>query len=156
MPEIRAFTPRGHVIFCDDIRLEVDGKRQYLGIYTALITLHAEPPVVLPKLCIAIDYFERPNESEESVEIQVFLPGAQIDLEPPLVNFKIEREQFLSIPVPTDPDAEDPQIGVSMNFTLSNVQLNAAGRIKVRAKRGDDIIRLGSLLVAFNSITLHS
>ena len=142
------------MVFCDDIRHEADGKRLFIGVYSSNMILYAEPPVVLPKLCIAVDYFERPNESQESVEIQIFLPGADTDTDPPLIDISIERDKFLSIPIPTDPEADDPQIGVSMNFSLSQIELASPGRIKVRAKRGGDIIRLGSLLVSFNSVSL--
>ncbi|WP_321899983.1 DUF6941 family protein [Paraburkholderia heleia] len=43
--------PYLHVLFCDDVRLEVGNKLTLVGLYSGQLNV-AEAPVILPKLCV--------------------------------------------------------------------------------------------------------
>jgi hypothetical protein len=42
----------GHVVFCDDVRREIDGKLTLVGVYSSNLTVFGGFPAVLPKLCV--------------------------------------------------------------------------------------------------------
>src|SRR5437763_16850721 len=55
MPDER---PWGFSVFCDDLRQEVDGKRTLVGAYMAAMNVTGTLPASLPKLAIAVTFFE--------------------------------------------------------------------------------------------------
>ena len=69
----------GHVLFCDDIRSEVDGKVTYVGVYTARMRIHVPFPVLLPKFGIAVDVWQRKTVFEKDMTLQIRLPGDAAD-----------------------------------------------------------------------------
>ena len=71
MKSIAPITPYGYTIFCDDFRQEIGGKLSYMGIYRGKLILNKPLPASLLKLCLAIHYFERPDESTEPVNLHV-------------------------------------------------------------------------------------
>ena len=145
MSEISWPTPFGYTIFCDDIRHEISGKTTFVGIYAGEMILHVPLPAIYPKLCLAIHYTERPGESTEPVRIEVSLPGDEIDK--PAIVADLPIDQMRNRPPPSDPGADDPRLGVQFHMGLTPLQILKEGRIKVRAIRGEDVIRLGSLLI---------
>jgi|SRR5260370_14969335 hypothetical protein len=60
------------------------------------------------------------------------------------------RESFDQISPPSD-NADDPFVSVTLNAGFSGLVLMNPGRIKVRAYRGDDEIRLGTLRIRLRS-----
>ena len=44
----------GHVVFCDDVRQEIDGKLTLVGVYNSNLTVFGGFPAVLPKLCVVV------------------------------------------------------------------------------------------------------
>lgn len=103
-------TPYGYSIFCDDIREEARGKVSFMGIYSGNMILYAAPPVSLPKLMVAVNYFERPGESDAPVEVRVYLPGDSADAPTVRVPLPVEELRASGV-VPRDPDVDDPIIG---------------------------------------------
>jgi hypothetical protein len=148
MTELKPQTPGGYVIFCDDIRQEINGKLIYTGVYGGNMLIAGAPPATLPKLGFSIHYRERPGESDEPVKLQLFYPGVSFDDEPSM-EAEIPVEGMRVQPLPSDPDADDPQVGIVMQFQVSPFEVKQEGRIRVRAVRGDTIIRLGSLMLQF-------
>lgn len=143
MKSIAPTTPYGYTIFCDDVRLEASGKSIYIGIYRDSLILNTQLPSVLPKFCLVIHYFERPNESKEPVTVHVYLPDDQVGSPTHTAELPIQdaRQNPLE---PETPDA-DPIIGVISHLMFSPLALKSEGRIRVRAYRGDFEIRLGTL-----------
>ena len=82
------------VIFCDDIRSEVGNKSSYMGIYTRELTIPSAP-LLLAKLCIAVQVVTDIDDPFESIMVQVvkirgqeeteLLTTGQITLPPPSV-----------------------------------------------------------------------
>jgi hypothetical protein len=144
-------TPYGYTIFCDDIRQEVEGKLTIVGAYGHQMIIYDNLPFILPKFGLLVNYFERPSESEESVDILVYLPG---DVEPSVVQ-RVEMEALRkaagdSPMVPEKfrgPDSFDPLLPVRVVILMSPLHLTAEGPIRVRARRGTETYRMGTLLV---------
>jgi len=145
MTEVNWPTPFGYTIFCDDIRHELDGKTTLVGIYATDMIFRIPLPAILPKLGFVIKYFERPGESSDPVKIQIFLPGDEQDK--PTIEAELPYEEMRARPPPSDPEAKDPRIGVSLNLGMAPFKVAKEGRIKVQAIRGSEVIRLGSLRV---------
>lgn len=136
--------PSGHVVFCDDIRHEVGGKITFVGTYTQVMYINGSLPTVLPKLCMGIVYRQE-NECNEDVTIKVFMPGQDDDAEN-VATFKLEAQ-----PVLMPPPTEEFTFGeFRVFFESPGTPILEEGRIRVRAYRGQDEIRLGSLTVALN------
>jgi hypothetical protein len=148
MTEISWPTPYGYTIFCDDIRNEIDGKVTLVGIYSADMIFKVPLPVIVPKLGIVISYFERRGESVDPIRLEVYLPGDEDGK--PSITTDIPHDNFRNIPESNDPDAEDVRINAIFHMVLSPVNIIKKGRIRVRAVRGEDIIKLGSLRITTN------
>lgn len=140
-------SPFGYTIFCDDIRFEQGGKRSLIGVYHGELIVFANPPVALPRLALAIQYFERPEESAAPLEILVRASWA----DEPLIKFTTDAVELRNAPRPIDPgkNQEDVRVGLVWNLNLTPLPLPQAGIIKVRALRGDLEVKLGSLLITF-------
>lgn len=138
-------SPYGHTIFCDDIRVENSGKLIFIGVYSGVMFLRPAFPVSLSKIAMQVNYFEKPNESNEPVELRIFLPDSP-ETEPH-VRTRIPIEEIRSMPVPEPiPDSEH-FLGVVAHIDISPLLLTKEGLIRVRAYRGDLEVRLGSLRV---------
>ena len=147
MSVVSTSTPNGFSIFCDDVRVEGNGKQIYIGVYLGemlLTTPTASFPIRLPSLHVIVNYRERKGDSDKPVRLCILIPGQ----DEPLVQTEIPREHLDSIPLPTGSDIDDPMVLVSFIFAMRDVVLTQEGRIKVRAYLGDDEVRLGSLKVS--------
>lgn len=138
-------TPYGYTIFCDDVRAEVLNKHSYMGIYPGQLVVGSPIPTALPKLCLVIYYFERPGESDEPVHFTIHVPGD--DPATPTARLEIPTAEFRITPLANDPEADDPLLAFTAILTLAPLEVKQAGRLKIRAQRGDLEIRLGSLLI---------
>jgi hypothetical protein len=143
MTMLKPQTPFGYTVFCDDIRREISDKITLVGVYTGDLQLQADTPATLTSLSMLINYFERPGESTEAVKICVFVPGD--NPEKPRVNFDLPPD-FREIDH-QDKDTDDPINGVSLQITLVGFEVPEVGHIRVRAFRGQDEIRIGSLRI---------
>jgi len=135
-------TPSGYTIFCDDIRYEVNGKVALNGVYGGDIVV-AELPTTLPQLCFRIMYYERRNESDESVEVRIYTPAEDA----PIVTIPIDRQILKNTPDQPKTDESENLITIAMNVATTSLILKEEGLLRVRAFRGDTEIRLGSLRV---------
>lgn len=141
---INPLLPSGHTIFCDDIRHELGGKITFVGVYTNYLFISGTLPVTLPKLCLGIVYREE-RDSREKVTIKAFMPGHDDDS--PAFKLDIEPQPDF---IPPPPSEEFSFREARLFFEAPNVTIEQEGRIRVRAYRGDDEIRLGVLTVAVN------
>lgn len=135
--------PSGHVIFCDDIRQEMNGKVTFVGAYSNFLFVNGTLPVVLPKLCMGIVYREE-TDSLQPVKVKVFLPSDDEDSPTATMAFEPQADM---IPPPSE---EFLFREARLLFELPGAVIAQEGRVRVRAYRGDDEIRLGSLTVALN------
>jgi hypothetical protein len=135
-------TPRGHVLFCDDVRQENTGKFTYIGIYTNGMVLHGDMPAVLPTFCAVITYIERPGETNDPVRIVIESPWDEPDYPFGVIEFPVEP--FRSQPVPDDVD--DPQMSAGLVFRSPGpFVVPKLGTMTVYAEVGTRKYRLGRL-----------
>jgi hypothetical protein len=137
-------TPSGHSLFCDEIRQEDNGKQLLIGLYNGDMLVESLP-ILLPSFRILIRYQERPTESRLPVRFVVTAPDESgNDLQ--IFQAEVPREAFDQIQIPSD-DIDEPFLALALNAAFSPLILAHQGRIKVRAYRGDDEIRLGTLRI---------
>jgi hypothetical protein len=147
---VRTATPSGMSIFCDDIRQEINGKVSLIGVYAGDLILFGTLPGILPRLSIRTVYFERPGESSDPIELLVYLPGDPDD--------KPSMRGMMAFKRPTPEEekklieeyevySSDPLITLISHTEIVPLVLTQEGLIRVRARRGDLEIKLGSLRV---------
>jgi hypothetical protein len=106
-----------------------------------------QTPTNLPKLAIVVFYFERPSESDEPLELVVYLPGDSDDSPSHRSSLKPEAlEKFRKGPIEAAADG-DPLLTLRLDLVISPFLISQEGRIKVRMIRGDAEVRLGSLRI---------
>jgi hypothetical protein len=142
----------GYTIFCDDIRAEVGGKLTYVGCYAG--TMFAPTfPITLPKFCLGIVYMQQNDKIVLPIKIWVFLPGDDEDKpsiqaegspEDDIAAARAAREARVALGGSTE---ELGYATVYSQFAVAGFVLKQPGVIRVRAVRGDQLIRLGSLEV---------
>jgi hypothetical protein len=140
-------TPSGYTIFCDDVRHEITGKQILIGVYNADLVVESLP-ALLPSFNFVIHYRERKNESELPVKIVITVPTPD---DQPILEMDIPREGFKQAPPPPDAIEGEMLSAVNMTSSVAGLLLTHIGRIKVRAYRGDDEIRLGTLRIRLRS-----
>lgn len=141
--------PFGHTVFCDDIREEVAGKHSFIGVYGGNIVFK-ELPAQLPKLGLAISYYEKIGESRLPVTLKVFVPGPDGDVvilqsDLPMEGARADAPRVLD----NTPAGDQPLTLLQANLVLTPVQFHKPGRIRVRVYIGkkEEEIRLGSLTI---------
>lgn len=137
-------SPNGSAVFCDDVRYEANGKQLFIGVYAGEMIISPGFPATLPTFSVVVRYQERRAESYVPVTIKIFIPGD----DEPIFTATVPPEQFASIKFSEDYDYEgDPHVMVGFAATFPGITIKQAGKIKVRAYRGDDEIKLGALRV---------
>jgi hypothetical protein len=134
---------RGYTIFCDDIRREVGGKMTLVGIYRSEMVIHADLPIVLPKLGLAILVQSPIDRPLDRLKLLIYMPG---DTESPSVTAELVAPQaFLRF----RETAEDKDAWITLNteLVLSPVEVKQEGYIRARVETEGEIIRIGSLRV---------
>jgi hypothetical protein len=139
----------GYTIFCDDIRTEVDGKLTYVGSYIGYL-MAGSFPLMLPKFGFHFHYMQKKSVAVPATKIIMVLPGAS------------EDSPSLSLDIPPEVSQEAMQnasktssdLGIDAVYTtvggpvvLTNLILPHPGVLMIRAVRGDELIRLGSLQI---------
>ena len=138
-------TPGGYCIFCDDIRHEVNGKFSLIGVYGGELYPLGPYPLVLPKLCILIHYFQRIEDGFQDTKIRARLIGGVEEVS--LFEMLISASDLQNTPFPekpADPEAE-PMLSLQVPLEFPHIVIAQPGRIRVDAYRGDDQIKLGTL-----------
>ncbi|WP_144259574.1 hypothetical protein [Methylocystis sp. ATCC 49242] len=141
----------GFSIFCDDIRQELHGKYSIIGVYASDLIFEGNFPLIIPKLGIVVKYYERADTKFSSdVILSVHMPS---DADrPQSISKTIPRSAFASTPIDEampmhNGDDVVPMVSITVPFLLSPVFINSGGRIKVRATVGDEVVRLGTLII---------
>jgi hypothetical protein len=147
MSVISPSTPSGYSLFCDDIRQEDNGKQILIGLYHGDMLVESFP-ILLPTFRVLIRYQERINESRLPIKFVVTVPD-EAGNDTPVFQADMPRESLDSVPAPSD-NVDDPFATLNLNAVFSPLILYQ-GRIKVRAYRGDDEIRLGTLRIRLRS-----
>lgn len=146
--------PSGHVVFCDDIRQETNGKRIFVGVYNNVLGIAVPAPITLPLLCAAIVLRIEPPIEPVTTIIRI----TRTDTDE--VMFEIETKITPMNPVEQNTIEKTIEsdsitfINVEVNAQIQDVIISRDCEIKVRAYLGDDEIRIGTLQVRFSDIQL--
>lgn len=135
----------GYTTFCDDIRMEVGGKLTFVGIYTGQMVVYSPTfPAVLPKLSVSINYLQRQDRVVLPIQFRIFFPWddtpAVLDTPAEGAQSSIENAKLLSERI-----GEPTFASIGFQFSFVPFVIMQAGVIKVRAVRGDQLVRLGGL-----------
>jgi hypothetical protein len=139
-------TFRGHTIFCDDIRNEVDGKVSFIGCYHGIMYVNADFPFLIAKFGLAITYMEKMGAYDGDVRLRIYFPGDEDDK--PSFEGLMPIQDARNAPLNPNPDpSETIYRSIGTNFILSPLVVAKEGLIKVRAYCGDNVVKLGALRV---------
>jgi hypothetical protein len=139
----------GYTIFCDDIRVEVGNRLTFVGVYAAGPIIAPSFPHFIPRLAMYVVYMQRrPNVIPPS-KVLLFLPGATDDN--PSVHFEVPADaagqaaKANAAPGDQSFHGEDVYMAMGFPFGILNLHILQPGAIKLRAVRGDRLVRLGGL-----------
>lgn len=116
------------VIFCDDIRSEVGNKSSYMGIYTRELTIPSAP-LLLAKLCIAVQVVTDIDDPFESIMVQVVKIRGQEETE-------LLTTGQITLPPPSglsDVDNDSTRLLLGLQFVLSPFQIDEESILRVKA-----------------------
>ncbi len=143
MTVFQSTPPWGFTVFCDDVRLEANGKLLYIGVYPGDMVIYGILPALIPSFAALVRYSEKPGESTDRVTIKVFPPGG----DDPIVAIELDTVMLRSTNLSTDVPNEEQLVSSLVPIRISPMPIEHEGRIRVRAYRGNDEIRLGTLNV---------
>jgi hypothetical protein len=124
---------------------EVGGKSSYIGAYKGHMFVHGDFPVVLPKFGFSITYMQKFEVLVPPTGIWIFLPNDPDDLPSIKMDVLEDAAKLIENARTASPDAV---FGTMVrNVFVSPLPLLGPGSIKVRAVRGDELVRLGALEV---------
>ena len=142
-------TASGYVIFCDDIRHELQNKNSYMGVYRSELYAPEPFPYNLPKFAMSINYIEdREPPSTGPVTVKIYLPGDSDGH--PSIETDLPVEDARNQPIPPifhNIPLSERRLGITFDLILAPLTLQREGEIKVRAYRGDEEIKLRTLVV---------
>lgn len=137
--------PAGYVIFCDDIRQEVNGKITLVGVYGGEMTIYGNAPASIPKLGIAIRFRVDPNDLPLSAIIQVTKETAsetEILLDRPIEAGPIPAE--FEFPQSVNSDGKK-YVEIGINAECGQLTFTEKTTLRVKVLIGDDEYRIGAL-----------
>jgi len=141
-------SPSGYTIFCDEVRQEIGGKLLFIGVYSGDMVVFGAPPFAMRSFTAVVNYLERPGESHFPVKLKLFAPGSETAVSEFELSLDEARAQFNAVAAPP---GEDPMLKSLILMQVSPLIITEPGLIKVRAYRGSDEFRLGTLNVIFQS-----
>jgi hypothetical protein len=146
---IQPSLPYGEVMFCDDIREEINDKLNFVGVYENGMTILGKLPVTIRQIFVWIAIRADPRKAPLSGKVKIIRSDTETEIfaydfsfppdfsMPNLPNEKIEPEQLV-------------YTEVTLRVPLYDLYFDRACRLKVRAFSGDDEIRIGSLNITFD------
>jgi len=136
----------GYTLFCDDVRHEIGGKTTYVGRYSQVMYVPSFP-FLHPKLVLAVNYIESQIDSPVTpVDLLVYLPGDQDDKPSLTAKLSFEDEKIGKLPDDLPAGAAN-HIRAETFIEIAPFKVDGPGAVKVRVRRGDEIVRLGQLQV---------
>ena len=135
-----------HVIYCDDIRQELGGKQTLVGVYSGTLQVQSFP-VILPKLCLALQLLLPAEGLPKDLKIEV-LQGEAVIAEGdfPMDDLQAAVAALESGKGIAPPEGERPMLGVQ--FIFSPIRLEGPGTIRPRVRMGEQEIVANGLRIA--------
>jgi hypothetical protein len=142
----------GDTIFCDDIRAEIGGKLTFVGMYTTVMFVYGTFPFVIPKFALRIVYRQRHDSIILPIKFWIFVPGdsdekPSIELVIPDEAAQQTIDNVMKMAATAQETMQHPYATIFSQMILSPFLIREPGMLKVRAVRGDRLIRLGALLI---------
>jgi hypothetical protein len=149
MPEHDTYwkLPHGFVIFCDDLRQEVGGKVSLMGVYNGFMFTGLPFPTQIARLGIYMNYFEPAELELTPLSFKVILTP---DAEEPVTMIESQLDAPALPPPPAAAHlapSEKTRRSFAQVIILNSIQLAKPSTLKVRAYRGDEEVRLGTLRI---------
>ncbi len=139
-------TPRyGHAVFCDDLREEAGNKLSYMGTYRGLLISATPLPSVLAKFVVIANFSEPMADPVMDLTVRIYGPGQEDD-DVPLFEMTIPAADSAKVGLVADTPVENQRRELMVPVTFAPFPA-AAGKIRVQVIRGDEIHRIGSLLI---------
>jgi hypothetical protein len=143
----------GYTVFCDDIRVEHDGKITFVGSYSGRMYVNGTFPVTLPKFAISVAFNQAKDAFVAHLKLLVFLPGdkdeASIQGEFGEASDGAILREVGKEPLP---EGTGKYIGLTANIVMAPLILKEPGTIAVRVLRSDKFYRVGRLAVLQGAI----
>jgi len=140
--------PNGHVIFCDDVRYELNNKVTLVGIYGTEMLLFGDAPLTLTGLRAVVDFKIDPESAPLHGVIKIIKSGSEEVLCQQDFAFPEAQDELANFPIHPE-EFQQADTGLNVHFLIGNVLIDEPCRLKVRAFVGTDEIRLGSLNIRF-------
>lgn len=151
MPVIEQPEQFGNTIFCDDFRQDIQGKFIYTGVYHSDMVVYGVSPVLVASFWVVVKYSIARALARGTAVVKVFLPKKS----EPLLSADVNLDMLQQIPEPNYRHEEDDTrsfLSCFVPIRISPLIIEHEGFIRVRAYRGDDETRLGSLPVSIATI----
>lgn len=138
----------GFSLFCDDFRQEIGGKYSIMGVYQSDIIFPQSLsfPLIVPKFVIVVKYYEVKGKYADDLLLKVFMPWDSPSSPTLIQEFK---RSDLDAAVVRHPPSDDFEVLYTITYPLifSPLELRGEGWISVRMQRGDEITKLGRLMI---------
>lgn len=127
------------VIYCDDIRHEINDKISYIGVYQS--DLYTKKfPVILPKLCVAVTIVSPCEKPVQSIVLRI-LKDEKI-----LQKITLSEEQLKEVMPPTDvkknnEPLKDSAQTLRLVMVYSPMSLEDACVLRIRVQTEDEELR---------------
>jgi len=143
----------GYTIFCDDVRLEHDGKVTFVGAYSGRMHVNTTFPATLPKFAISVVFNQAKDAFVPHLKLLASLPGDE-DEASIQGEFGETSEGAILQEVRKDPlpEGTGKYIGVTATLVMAPLVLKEPGTITVRVLRSDKLYRVGRLAVLQGTI----
>jgi hypothetical protein len=139
--------PRGHVVFCDDIRHEQGNKPSFMGVYVQDMFVGVPFPTALPKFFAFVTYVDSIVAPHGNATIQLFLPGDADDKPSATTEIPmLEMAEKANKKTTTGRDAT--KLVIHLELQMVPFAIKEAGFVRVVAVHADDTLELGKLEVA--------
>ncbi|WP_374284852.1 hypothetical protein [Novosphingobium sp.] len=138
----------GVTIFCDDLRTESTGKHIYIGVYEDGMVVEENFPITLPTFIFAIRLLEPIKEKGRSVNIKVIFD--KDGDESVIIDSDLPDDRWNVLDRP-DFDKGSEFIGSVFIVKVSPLVIDSEGYLRVRAFRGDQVVKLGSMSIKSRS-----
>ena len=145
---IQPSLPYGIVIFCDDIREEINDKLNFVGVYENGMNIFGKGPVIIRQIAVWISLRSEIKNEHNFGKLKIIRSDNNLELFSSNYNFPPD----VSVNALPKEQMESNQLvysEITTRVALLDLYFDRPCRLKVRAFSGDDEIRIGSLNIAF-------
>lgn len=131
------------VLFCDDVRTEVGGKKSLMGIYVGDMQV-PQFPTRVSKFCIFATVSTPVSLPFQSMKVRV-LVGEKIILDSEIPPAEIKKGQ--RPPTKDDVDEEDPVYMATIELAVAQLEIKETTKVRVHVETESEILKGRALKV---------